>query len=191
MRITIMRQIIAIAWKDTLIRFSSRSELLFFIILPVVFTLVISGGLARMGQGDDRVPVLVVDRDGSALSTELLQTLSQSSGIRAVIAGSAPAEAEFAKNNAPAWLTVPAGFGAALAAGQPATLDLRTLPNNLNALAAQRAIDLVTQQASPALAVAAASTAEAEPVKPVAGAAERPAYFAASRAAPGAPSAAA
>jgi len=178
-----MRQIIAIAWKDTLIRFSSRSELLFFIILPVVFTLVISGGLAKMGQGDDRVPVLVVDRDGSALSTELLQTLSQSSGIRAVIAGSAQAEAEFAKNNTPAWLTVPAGFGAALAAGQPATLDLRTLPNNLNALAARRAIDLAAQQVSRALAAAVASTAEAERVKPFAGAAERQAYFDASLAA--------
>ena len=178
-----MRQIIAIAWKDTLIRFSSRSELLFFIILPVVFTLVISGGLAKMGQGDDRVPVLVVDRDGSALSTELLQTLSQSSGLRAVIAGSAQAEAEFAKNNTPAWLTVPAGFGAALAAGQPATLDLRTLPNNLNALAARRAIDLAAQQVSRALAAAVASTAEAERVKPFAGAAERQAYFDASLAA--------
>src|SRR5258707_2263551 len=103
-----MRQIIAIAWKDTLIRFSSRSELLFFIILPVAFTLVISGGLAKMGQGNDRVPVLVVDRDGSALSTELLQTLSQSSGIRAVIAGSAPAGAEFAQNHTPARANVPA-----------------------------------------------------------------------------------
>src|SRR5713101_9237054 len=172
-----MRQIIAIAWKDTLIRFSSRSELLFFIILPVVFTLVISGGLAKMGQGDDRVPVLVVDRDGSALSTELLQTLSQSSGVRAVIAGPSQAEPEFAKNNTPAWLTVPAGFGAALAAGKPASLDLRTLPNNLNALAAQRAIDLVAQQVSRALAAAVASTAEAERVKPFAGAVERQAYF--------------
>jgi ABC-2 type transport system permease protein len=175
-----MRQIIAIAWKDTLIRFSSRSELLFFIILPVVFTLVISGGLAKMGQGDDRVPVLVVDRDGSSLSTELLQTLSQSSGIRAVNADSTQAEAEFDKNNTPVWLTVPAGFGVALAAGQPATLDLRTLPNNLNALAAQRAIDLAAQRVSRALTAAVASTAEAERVKPFAGTAERQAYFDAS-----------
>jgi len=72
-----MRQILAIAWKDALVRFSSRSELLFFIVLPVVFTLILSGGLAKLGQSDDRVPVLVVDQDHSALSAELLQALGQ------------------------------------------------------------------------------------------------------------------
>ena len=157
-----MRQIIAIAWKDTRLRFSSRSELLFFIILPVVFTLILSGGLAKMGQNDDRVPVLVVDQDHSPLSAELLQTLGQSSGIRTVTIAADQAEAEFAKNSAPAWLTVPAGFGAALTAGRPITLDLRALPNNLNALAAERAINLATGQVGRALTAANASTIEAE-----------------------------
>jgi ABC-2 type transport system permease protein len=178
-----MRQIIAIAWKDTLVRFSSRSELLFFIILPVVFTLVLSGGLSKLGQSDDRVPVLVVDQDQSPLSAELLRTLGQSSAIHAVIDNSTQAAAEFAKNNAPAWLTVPAGFGAALAAGQPANLDLRTLPNNLNALAAQRAIDLAAGQVSQSLAAAGASTAQAAAIQPFASPAARQAYFDASLAA--------
>ncbi len=179
-----MRQIIAIAWKDTLIRFSSRSELLFFIILPVVFTLVLSGGLSKMGQSDDRVPVLVVDQDGSPLSAELLHTLGQSSGIRTVVmASSAAAEAEFAKNNTPVWLTVPAGFGAALTGGQPVKVEVRSLPNNLNALAAGRAIDLAAGQVGRALAAASASTAEAERMKPFASPAARQAYFDASLAA--------
>ena len=178
-----MRQIIAIAWKDTLIRFSSRSELLFFIILPVVFTLVLSGGLAKMGQSDERVPVLVVDQDQTPLSAELLATLGQSSSLRTVLDTPAQAQAEFAKNNTPAWLTVPAGFGAALAAGQPASLDLRTLPNNLNALAAQRDIDLAAGQVSRALAAASTSTAQAAAIQPFSGPAERQAYFDASLAA--------
>jgi ABC-2 type transport system permease protein len=178
-----MRQIIAIAWKDTLIRFSSRSELLFFIILPVVFTLVLGGGLSKLGQADDRAPVLVVDQDGSPLSAELLRTLGQSSSIRAVVVDQAKAAAEFAQNNASAWLTVPAGFGASLSAGQPVALDVRSLPNNLNAVAAQRAIELASGQVSQALAVASASVAEAERIAPFAGAAERQAYFDASLAA--------
>ena len=178
-----MRQIIAIAWKDTLIRFSSRSELLFFIILPVVFTLVLSGGLAKMGQSDSRVPVLVVDQDQTPLSAELLHTLSQSTSIRVVIDSLAQAPADFAKNGTPAWLTVPAGFGAALSAGQPASLDLRTLPNNLSALAAQRAIDLASGQVGQALSAANASTVQAEAIRPFAGPAERQAYFDASLAA--------
>jgi len=172
-----MRQIIAIAWKDTLIRFSSRSELLFFIILPVVFTLVLSGGLSKIGQSDNRVPVLVVDQDQTPLSAELLRTLGQSSAIHAVVDSPTQAAAMFAKNSTPAWLTVPAGFGAALAAGHPASLDLRTLPNNLNALAAQRAIDLAAGQVSQALAAASASTAQAEAIQPFASPAARQAYF--------------
>jgi ABC-2 type transport system permease protein len=178
-----MRQIIAIAWKDTLVRFSSRSELLFFIVLPVVFTLVLSGGLAKLGQGDSRVPVLVVDDDHSALSAELVHTLDASSSVRTVGASAAQAAADFAKNDNPAWLTVPAGFGAALAAGQPASLDLKTLPNNLNALAAQRAIDLASGQVSQALAAASASSAQAQALKPFGSEAERQSYFAASLAA--------
>ncbi len=41
---TALRTILAIAWKDTRVRFSSRSELLIFLILPVAFTFILSGG---------------------------------------------------------------------------------------------------------------------------------------------------
>ncbi len=41
-----MRKLTAIAWKDALVRFSSRSELLFFLVLPLVFTFLIGGGLS-------------------------------------------------------------------------------------------------------------------------------------------------
>ena len=73
-----MRKIFAIAWKDTLVRFSSRSELLFFIVLPVVFTFVLSGAITKLSQGDNRLPVLVADQDNTPLSAELLTALGQS-----------------------------------------------------------------------------------------------------------------
>ena len=38
-----LRKILAIAWKDAIIRFSSRSEILFFLVLPIVFTLILGG----------------------------------------------------------------------------------------------------------------------------------------------------
>ena len=187
-----MRQILAIAWKDTLVRFSSRSELLFFIILPVVFTVVLGGALTKLGNSDSRVPVLVVDEDHSTFSAELLNTLGQSTVIRTQVVDRAKAEADFAKNASPVWLTVPAGFGAALmapaAAGggvaqSPAALDLRSQPNNLNAVAAQRAIELAVGQVTRPLAAAASSVAEAQSIKPFASDAERQAYFTASLAA--------
>jgi len=48
-----MNKIIAIAWKDALLRFASRTELLFFIVLPVVFTFLLGGGLGG-GAGEGR-----------------------------------------------------------------------------------------------------------------------------------------
>jgi len=175
-----MRQIIAIAWKDTLLRFSSRSELVFFIILPVVFTLILGGGLSKLGQSDNRVPVLVTDDDHSALSAELVQQLAGSATVRVVALDAPRAAAEFARNGTPAWVSVPAGFGAALSAGTPVALGVRSLPNNVNALAAQRAISLAASQVGQALEAASASTAEAERLRPFASAADRQAYFEAS-----------
>lgn len=39
-----MKKIFAIAWKDAIVRFGSSAELLFFIILPIVFTFLLAGG---------------------------------------------------------------------------------------------------------------------------------------------------
>ena len=39
-----MKKIFAIAWKDAIIRFASKSEWLFFVILPITFTFLIAGG---------------------------------------------------------------------------------------------------------------------------------------------------
>ena len=53
-----MKKIFAIAWKDTLMRFTGWSEWLFFLILPIVFTLVLAGGTGgrngRTGSGANR-----------------------------------------------------------------------------------------------------------------------------------------
>lgn len=50
-RVIIMfSKITTIAWKDAIIRFSSRSELLFFLVLPLVFIFLLGGGLTG-GEG--------------------------------------------------------------------------------------------------------------------------------------------
>ena len=36
-----MSRVLSIAWKDTLLRFASPSELLFFLFLPVLFILIV------------------------------------------------------------------------------------------------------------------------------------------------------
>ena len=73
-----MKKIFAIAWKDTLIRFSGWSRWLFFLILPIVFTLVLAGGTG--GSSDSRVRLVVVDQANSPLSADLVTALEQFPG---------------------------------------------------------------------------------------------------------------
>jgi len=57
-----MLKIFAIGWKDNIVRFSARSELLFFLVLPLVFTFLLGG--AGVG-GSSQIAILVVDQDQS------------------------------------------------------------------------------------------------------------------------------
>jgi ABC-2 type transport system permease protein len=90
-----MRKIIAIALKDVKVRFSSPIEWLFFLILPVVFTVVLAGGTG--GSGDSRVHLLVVDQAGSTLSAQLISALSNSEAVRPDVQALAAAESQFSK----------------------------------------------------------------------------------------------
>ena len=178
-----MRRVLGIARKDLLIRFASPTELLFFIVLPVIFVFIVSGFASGQGGGNNRIVLLVVDQDATALSQELVQTLAGSKSVRPEALDAAAAAQAFDDGDAPALLTLPAGFAASLRAGQPVTLDLRLAPTNANGLAAQQAIQAAAAQVSQALAAANGSVAAAEQVRPFAGEAERAAYFDASLAA--------
>lgn len=179
-----MRRILGIAWKDLLVRFASPTELLFFIVLPVIFAFIVSGfASGQGGDGDNRIVVLVVNQDATALSQELVQTLAGSKSVRPEVLDAAEAAQRFDDGDAPALLTIPAGFEASLRAGQPVDLGLQLEPTNANGLAAQQAIQAAAGQVSQALSAASGSVAAAEQVRPFASEAERAAYFNASLAA--------
>lgn len=169
-----MHKIFALAWKDTLLRFSSRSELLFFIILPLIFTFILGGG-ANPGEADNRVRVLVSDEAGTALAQQVVAALADSQAVRPDVQARADAERLFADRQAAAWLIIPAGFS------QGGELELRQQPNNLNAQVVERAMRAVIGRVGQALAVAETSTLEAESRQPFATAADRAAYFDAAR----------
>lgn len=179
-----MRRILSIAWKDLLVRFANPIELLFFIVLPVIFALIVSGfASSQGGQGDNRIVVLVVNQDGGALSSELVQTLAGSASVRPELLDATAAAQQFDDGDAPALLTIPAGFEASLRAGQPVDLDLELEPTNANGLAAQQAIQAAAAQVSQALSAASGSLQAAEQAQPFASDAERASYFDASLAA--------
>jgi ABC-2 type transport system permease protein len=172
-----MRKLTAIAWKDALVRFSSRSELLFFLVLPLVFTFLIGGGLSGSQPAGTRLTVLLADEDRSDLSAELVTVLGASAAVELVPAERAAAEAQLAGEAATALLAIPAGFAADLRAGQAVALEVRSLPNDPNVMAVEAAINAAASQVGRALSVANASVAAAEQRQPFASQAERAAYF--------------
>lgn len=179
-----MRRLLGIAWKDLLLRFASPTELLFFIVLPVIFAFIVSGfASSQGGQGDNRIVVLVVNQDGGALSSELVQTLESSQSVRPQVLDADAAAQRFDDGDAPALLLIPAGFEASLRAGAPVDLSLQLEPTNANGLAAQQAIQAAATQVSQALSAASGSVQAAEQRRPFADDAQRARYFDASLAA--------
>ncbi len=173
-----MKQIIAIAWKDALVRFSSRTELLFFIILPVIFTFIIGGGFggAQRANRDDRVRLLVVDDAHSALSQQLINALAKSGSVRPDVMARVDADSEFSADRAPALLIIPAGFDQ-VGLSNGLMLDLRAKPNNMSAPIAERSVNMAVSVISVAASAAQQSLSEAERIKPFASVADRQVYY--------------
>jgi ABC-2 type transport system permease protein len=178
-----MRKIATIVWKDTILRFSSAGELLFFLVLPIAFILILGGGIGGgvTDGGDSGIPLLLVDEDGTALSAELATALAEAESVRVEEMAPAEAEAAFADEEAPVMVRIPAGFADSIVAGETAVLDLNRQPNDINADAAARAVETaVTKVSQPLLAAHNATTAVAER-DPFADAAARERFFRNSR----------
>jgi ABC-2 type transport system permease protein len=173
-----MKKIIAIAWKDILNRFLEKSALLFFLILPIVFTLTLS--LAGGGQSTKKISLLLADQDHSAFSTKLVSEIKKSESVDVKETSLNDALVQFKDKKAPIWLTIPVGFESSLLSGSEGSLDLHKLPRNNDADTVERAIQSAVSTVSRALAVAKNSLTEADLVHPFTSVEERQAYFAAS-----------
>ena len=170
-----MKKILAIALKDTLLRFDGWSRWLFFLVLPIVFTLVLAGGTG--GSADGRVRLVVVDQANSPLSADLVTALQNSQAVRPDLMTLAKAETQFSQRSANAVLIIPAEFDLAHLEQGSIPLELRQQPNNMNAMVAQRAVMSVISRVSSAADIANQSVAKAEQIRPFASAADRQSYF--------------
>lgn len=170
-----LRKIAAIAWKDTVIRFSSRVEILFFLVLPIIFTLILGG--AGVDDGDSAIALPVVNEDGSELAAELIAALENSGGLTVAVLEREEAETVFADEEAPALLRIPAGFEAALLAGETAEIELQKASNSTNAEAVDQAISAAVGTVTQALTAANRSVETAAQVQPFESEAARRSYF--------------
>ena len=156
-----MKKIFAIAWKDAIIRFASSSELLFFVILPIIFTFLLAGGTPS-NDDDNRVRLVVVDQANTTISQNIIAELEKSTAVRPEALSLEEAESQFDSRRANVILVIPAGLDLQAIQDGTAQVDFRQLPNNLNATVAERAVQTAIRSVSSAVNAAnnAVKTAE-------------------------------
>ncbi len=174
-----MKRIVAIVRKNTALHFSGWGQWLFFLVLPILFTVVLAGGTGP--SPDSRIRLYVVDQANSPLSQQLITTLDGSDAVKPEAVTLEKAQRDFDQNRISAILVIPPDLDMAHVKQGPVALELRLQPNDLNAMAASQAVDAALQRASSAVDIANSSVAEAEQIQPFTSDSARAAYWEASR----------
>jgi len=120
-----------IALKDLQILIKDRGSLILLFLLPLLFVVAFSGALGALGQGqeDTRIALPVVDLDGGQAAASFLANLDAAGGVLVQPYAEAEAASLLAEKEIARLLTIPAGFTARMAGGQPSTLRLVNGPN--------------------------------------------------------------
>jgi len=171
-----MKKIFAIAWKDAIIRFASSSELLFFIILPIVFTFLLAGGTPS-GDEDNRIRLLVVDEAQTPISQQMLAELKNSTAVRSEVVSRAEAQKQFDDRRASAVFIIPAGIDIASLQKASAEVELLQQPNNINATISERAVMTAIRRVSSAVSAAQNAVKQREAKQAFASEADKQVYF--------------
>ena len=171
-----MKKIFVIAWKDAIIRFASSSELLFFIILPIVFTFLLAGGTPQ-GDEDPRISLLVGDEAQTTISAQIIDELENSTAVRPDVLTRAEAQNQFDDRRADAVFFIPAGIDIAALQNSSAEVELLQQPNNINATIAERAVLTAIRRVSSAISAAQNAVSARESKQPFASDAEKQTYF--------------
>ena len=171
-----MKKIFAIAWKDAIIRFTSASELLFFIILPIVFTFLLAGG-SPQGNEDPRLRLLVVDKAQTTISQEIITELQNSTAVRPEVVSRAAAQSEFDQRRASAVFIIPAGIDVESLQQGSAEVEMLQQPNNLNATVQERAVLTAIRRVSSSISAAQNAVRQLEAAGAFASEAEKQASF--------------
>ena len=171
-----MKKIFAIAWKDAIIRFASKSEWLFFVILPITFTFLIAGGVPS-GNEDNRIRLLVVDEAQTSVSQQIISELENSTAVRAEVIAREEAKSQFDDRNASVVFIIPAGIDIEALQNGSAEVELLQQPNNLNATIAERAVLTAIRRVSSSISAAQNAVNVREAKQPFASEAEKQTYF--------------
>ena len=171
-----MKKILAIAWKDAIIRFASSSELLFFVVLPVVFTFLLAGGTPS-GEEDPRIRLLVVDEARTAISEQIIEELGSSTAVRPEVTTRDEALNQFDERRATSVFIIPTGIDIESLQNGSAEVELLQQPNNLNATVQERAVMTAIRRVSSSVSAAQTAVDQRDSLQAFASQAEKQAYF--------------
>ena len=171
-----MKKIFAIAWKDTIIRFASSWELLFFIVLPVVFTYLLAGGTPS-GNEDPRIRLPVVDEARTSISQQIVDELERSTAVRPDMIARAEAKSQFDDRRADVVFIIPAGINLESLQKGSAEVELLQQPNDMDATVAERAVLTAIRRVSSSVSAAQNAVKQREAIQPFTSDAEKQAFF--------------
>jgi len=169
-----MNKILAIIYKETKVRFASLSEWLFFLILPIIFTLVLSASTGPRADADNRILLPLVDQAQSVLSAQVITELESSETIRIELVTLEDAQDKFDSRRYNSVLILPEGLDTENSANE---VEFMQQPGSMDAVIAKQAVQAALQRVSSISSIAEQSVAEAEKVKPFASDADRKAYY--------------
>jgi ABC-2 type transport system permease protein len=169
-----MNKLLAIIYKETKVRFASPSEWLFFLILPVIFTLILSASTGPRTNVDNRILLPVVDQAQSVLSEQILAELERSETVRVELVTIEDAQEKFDSRRYNAVLILPADLGAETRTNEG---EIMQQPGSMDAVIAKQAVQSTLQRVSSISDIAEQSVAEAEKVQPFASELERKTYY--------------
>ncbi len=171
-----MKKIFAIAWKDAIVRFASSWELLFFIVLPVVFTFLLAGGTPS-GNNDPRIGLPVVDEARSSISQQIVAELENSTAVHPDMMTREEAQSQFDNRRADVVFIIPAGINLEALQNGGAQVELLQQPNDMDATIAERAVSTAIRRVGSSVSAAQNAVKERETIRPFASAAEKQAFF--------------
>jgi ABC-2 type transport system permease protein len=125
----------------------------FFLVLPIVFTMAIGaalGGSAAMQPQDEasdlRPFLLVYDQDQSGLSTAMTGNLLENQTIKAQVIFQSDDFTDELRQQLQGYLSIPKGFGDQLLTGQSATLNLEVPGEDFSSVSIENSIRTAIQQ---------------------------------------------
>lgn len=122
-----MRRLLSIAMLQFRLVVKNKGSLLLMFAMPLAFT-AIFGLLMGGSSGPVKVPVAVVDLDGSFASQQVIALLEEESGIKVRSAAEGELDRLFVDHKIEAGAIIPAGFGAMIESGRAPELLVATAP---------------------------------------------------------------